>query len=191
MKPSAEGKVQRLLLLDDEPNILSSLRRLLAAAPCAFNGVRYRLELECFQNPVQALARARHYPFDLFLVDFRMPDMDGVSFLRAVREAQPDAARLILSGYADLNALTAAINEAHVFRFISKPWLDYELVSAIAQALGYRELALENQRLADLMRVQNGSLTPQELELKRLEALEPGITRVRWGADGAVLLDEP
>ncbi len=190
MKPSADGKVQRLLLLDDEPNILSSLRRLLTVAPCACNGMRFRLELECFTNPIQALARARHHAFDLFLVDYRMPEMDGVRFLRAAREAQPDAARLILSGYADLDALMAAINEAHVFRFISKPWLDYELVSAIAQALAYRELALENQRLADLMRVQTGRLTPQELELKRLEALEPGITRVRWGPDGAVLLDE-
>lgn len=190
MNSPAEPLSRRLLLLDDEPNILSALRRLLAKVPCAFNGVAYRLELECFTSPVAALARVRHHPFDLLLVDYRMPEMDGVAFLRGAREVQPDAARLILSGYADLNALMGAINEAHVFRFINKPWLDFELVSAIAQALGYRDLMLENQRLADLMRVERGRLTPQELELKRLEALEPGITRVRWGEDGSVLLDE-
>jgi response regulator RpfG family c-di-GMP phosphodiesterase len=113
-----------------------------------------------------------------------------VQFLKAFRALQPDAARLILSGYADLNGLIGAINEAGISRFLSKPWNDYELVAAIGQALALREMTLENQRLADQSRLAMGKLSAEELERKRLEAEEPGITQVIWGPDGSVLLDE-
>jgi DNA-binding NtrC family response regulator len=182
--------MSRLMIVDDEEAILRSLRRLLLAVPCRYGQSDYKLEIEVFSSPLLALDRARHSAFDLFLSDFRMPGMDGVHFLKAVRDIQPNAARLILSGYADLNSLMGAINEAQIFRFLSKPWNDYELISAIAQALEHRDLILENQRLADQVRVQQGKMTPQELEMKRLEALEPGLTKVNWGSDGSVILDE-
>ncbi|MDP1704474.1 MAG: hypothetical protein Q8L42_07150 [Sulfurimicrobium sp.] len=119
-----------------------------------------------------------------------MPHKDGVTFLKEFREIQPNAARLILSGYADLNAVIGAINEAQIYRFINKPWNDYELVSSIAQALAYRNLMLENLHLADKARVDNGTMSAQELERKRLEEQEPGITKVNWGPDGSVIFDE-
>ena len=131
----------------------------------------------------------RHESFDLFLTDYRMPEMDGVSFLKVVKEIQPEACRLILSGYADLNALMRAVNEVGIDRFIGKPWNDYELVSAIAQSLAHRELLLENRRLADLMRLDIGDISPAELEATMLESVEPGITKVNWGEDGSVILD--
>jgi FixJ family two-component response regulator len=107
-----------------------------------------------------------------------------------MQDIQPDAARLILSGYGDLNVLMRAINEVRIYRFIAKPWNDYELVAAIGQALDNRRLLLENRHLADERRLEMGKLTPEELEAKRLEALEPGITKVRWGPDGSVILDQ-
>ena len=97
---------------------------------------------------------------------------------------------MILSGYADLNALVGAINEAKIYRFLAKPWNDYELVSAIAEALAYRDLLAERERLADEARLAQGKLSPEEAELKRLERLEPGLTKVNWGPDGSVILDE-
>jgi DNA-binding NtrC family response regulator len=182
--------MNRIMIVDDEEAILNALRRVLVRTPCSCDGIVYPLQVETFVSPLAALERARHHAYDLVLSDFRMPEMDGVDFLKQFREIQPDAARLILSGYTDLNALVGAINEARIFRFLSKPWTDYELVSAVAEALGYRNLLLENQRLADEMRVQRGKLSTLELEMKRLEALEPGITKVNWGPDGSVILDE-
>lgn len=180
----------RIMLVDDEEGILKALRRLLLATPCTYHGATYKLAVEIFSSPAQALERAKHAAFDLFLVDYRMPEMDGVAFLKAVREIQPNAARMILSGYADLNALVGAINEAKIYRFLSKPWNDYELVCAVAEALAYRELLVERERLADQAKVAEGKLTPQEAEAKRLEQAEPGITQVNWGPDGSVILDE-
>jgi DNA-binding NtrC family response regulator len=182
--------MSRIMLVDDEENILKALRRLLQLTPCTYHGVTYKLQVEIFVSPLQALERAREAAFDLFLVDYRMPQMDGVAFLKAVKEVQPDAARMILSGYADLNALVGAINEAKIYRFIAKPWNDYELVSAIAEALAYRELLGEREELADEARLARGKLTPEEAEARRLEKMEPGITKVNWGPDGSVILDE-
>lgn len=181
--------MSRILILDDEESILKALRRVMRAAPCAAGGRTFALEVEAFSTPQAALERARHEPFDLFLSDYRMPEMDGIAFLAAAKALQPDAARLILSGYADLNALVRAVNEVGIDRFIAKPWNDYELMSAIAQSLAHRELVLENRQLANLVRIEMGELTPEHLEAQRLEALEPGITRVNWGPDGSVLLD--
>lgn len=180
----------RIMLVDDEENILKALRRVLVSTPCIYDGGEYKIKVDAFTSPVEALEHARHTPVDLVLSDYRMPGKNGVDFLKEFKCIQPNAARLILSGYADLNALMGAINEAQIYRFLSKPWNDYELVSSIAQALAYRNLMLENQHLADQARVQHGTMTPQELEGKRLEEQEPGITQVNWGPDGSVILDE-
>jgi len=112
--------------------------------------------------------------------------MDGVSFLRRLVGFQPDISRLILSGYADLQAVIAAINTVQIHRFISKPWDDYDLTASITQALGLRRLLLENRRLADQVRVQQGELSRHELELRRLEQIYPGLTRIERAADGSI-----
>lgn len=181
--------MKRILILDDEESILKALKRLLRVAPCAVGNTTFTLDVEAFLSPLAALERARHEPFDLFISDYRMAEMDGVEFLKAVKGIQPDAARLILSGYADLNALVRAVNEVGIDRFIGKPWNDYELLSAIAQSLAHRDLILENRQLANLVRIDMGDTTPEQIEAERLETLEPGITRVNWGPDGSVLLD--
>jgi response regulator RpfG family c-di-GMP phosphodiesterase len=181
--------MSRILLVDDEESILKALQRLLRVAPCTYGNKSFSLEVQAFSSPAVALEHARHEAYDLFLSDYRMPGMDGIEFLNAVKAIQPDAARLILSGYADLNALLRAVNEVGIERFIAKPWNDYELMSAIGQALAHRELLLENRELANLVRLEMGDKTPEQLEAERLEAIEPGITEVNWGPDGSVLLD--
>jgi two-component system, probable response regulator PhcQ len=181
--------MSRILIVDDEQAILSALKRLLHVVPCACGNKVFTLAVDTFTSPEAALERASHVPFDLALVDYRMPAMDGIEFLKRLREIQPDAARMILSGYADLNGLVRAINEVEIYRFMAKPWNDYELVATIGQALHNRALMLENRELADQMRVGNGELSREALEARRLEAIEPGITKVNWGPDGSVLLD--
>jgi len=169
------------LLVDDEENVLKALRRTLASE---------LYEIEIFTKGVDALKQAEHNAFDLVISDYRMPEMNGVEFLIQFKELQPDTMRLILSGYSDLEALLGAINQAEIFRFISKPWEDYELKTAISQALDHRAILLENQRLADQVRAQQTQLAEQQKILKKLEAESPGITQVRWAADGSIILDD-
>ena len=84
--------------------------------------------------------------------------------------------------------LIEAINRIQIFRYIPKPWHTHDVISAIEQALSYHELLLDNQRLADKVRGQQGRLSKQEMELRCLEQESPGITRVNWGPDGSVLI---
>ena len=177
----------RLMLVDDEPNILSSLRRALNAMPSdMFEG---GLQVETFEFPMEALERARHSAFDLVISDYRMPLMDGVAFLEALREVQPHIARLILSGYADLGGMIGAINRANISRFIAKPWDVLELEIAIRQALEHRNLLIENQTLADLVRVQKGQLSRSDQAMIEMERRFPGLTKVKRDANGAIDLD--
>lgn len=180
----------RIMLVDDEQNILNALRRLFASSGFNETGDE-KYQVETFVSPWLALQRAGDgVKFDLVISDYRMPEMDGVVFLKAFRQIQPHAERLILSGYADLEALVGAINEAQIFRFIAKPWHDYELKSAVAQALAHRDLLRDNQRLADQVRLQRGTISKQEMALRRLEEESPGITKVHWGEDGSVIFDD-
>ncbi len=177
----------RIMLVDDEENILNALRRVLLAGSGETNGP---FTVETFTTPEAALKRGESTAFDLVISDYRMPGMNGVEFLKAFKRMQPNVARLILSGYADLDGLIGAINEVQIYRFLGKPWHDYDLKSAIAQALAYRGMLLENQRLADQVRLQQGRLSRQELALRRLEEESPGITKVNWGPDGSVIIDD-
>ena len=143
----------RLLLVDDEPHVLSALKRVLNRPGPPDHGLH---EIDTCESPQLALERVRDHSYDLILSDYRMPGMTGVDFLGAARQLQPDAARLILSAHADLTGMIGAINEAGIFRFIMKPWDDLELRMALAEALQYRELLLENRRLADEVRLARG-----------------------------------
>ncbi len=176
----------KLLLVDDEPSILSALVRQLRLVN---RSPHPAYKVETMTSSLAALKRAEETAFDLVISDYRMPEMDGVVFLRHFREIQPNAVRMVLSGMADMKAMVGAINEAGIARFIAKPWNDAELTFAVETALKERELLLENQRLADELRQMRGLMSRQEAELRRLERECPGITKVNWGPDGSVMLD--
>jgi two-component system, probable response regulator PhcQ len=184
-----EQPMHRILLVDDERGVLSALSRLLRLTPIMVRGDEWRPRIEAFTSPVDALNSAASCAYDLVVSDFRMPEMDGVAVLRRMRELQPDCARVILSGYTDLNGLIGAINEARIDRFIAKPWNDFEFIRTLEQILEIRALRMENEALADRVRLDRGDISATDLELKRLEQQEPGITQVRWGPDGSVIID--
>lgn len=179
----------RIMLVDDEINVLSALKRALFTIPFdELDGERP--EIEVFVSAREALSRITGKSVDLVISDYRMPEMSGVEFLSKVVEVQPDVARIVLSGQADLDAVIDTINRVQIYRFIGKPWHDFELKTAITQALAARALVLENRRLADLVRKQYGKISRREAELLRLETESPGITHLTLTPDGRILLDD-
>lgn len=177
-----------LLIVDDEPNVLSAMRRLcqnasiLPAIP--------EPTITTFVSPLQALVWLERASVDVVISDYRMPEMDGATFLARVRERQPDSARIIMSACSDIDGIVRAVNHAGIFRFVSKPWSDPDLKAAILEVLAHRRLLLENRLLADEVRAQRDVIVRQTLELERLERESPGITKVRWTEDGGVLLED-
>ena len=173
--------MNRIMLVDDEPNILRALQRVLTADD---------REIEVYTQPGEALRRAQVAGFDLFLSDYRMRELDGVQFLSAVKGLQPDAMRIILSGYTELDALLSAINQAEIYRFICKPWQDEDLRQTVRNALDYRHMLLENRYLAEQVRRQQGEIERNKGAFERLAAEHPELTHVNWAADGSILLDD-
>jgi response regulator RpfG family c-di-GMP phosphodiesterase len=167
----------KLLIVDDEPTVVSALRReclnpmLMPAIP--------DVQVTTCISPLQALKHVRDHRVDLVISDYRMPEMDGATFLTRVKELQRDAARMILSAYTDMASIVRVINDAGIFCFVSKPWCDADLRFSIVQVLRHRELLLENRQLANEVRVQRGIISRQLAELERLEAESPAVTRVR------------
>src|ERR1700712_3295159 len=106
-----------ILLLDDEPHVLSALRRTLRKP------LGDQLSIETFTDPHEALRRVGQQRYDLIVSDFRMPLMDGIQFLRFAREIQPTALRMIVSASTEIDGVMRAINDVEVFRYIVKPWI--------------------------------------------------------------------
>jgi len=138
-----------LLIVDDEPAILSALRRL-------FRPHGYRILSA--ESGAAGLEIAAREPIDLVISDMRMPQMDGAAFLTRMREAHPGAVRILLTGYADINATIAAINEGEIHRYIAKPWDDNDIVLLVREAVNRQALERENLQLAALSVQQQAAL---------------------------------
>lgn len=172
-------EIPKILLVDDEPNILKALTRVLK-----------HYAITTASSGQEALILADATEFDIVISDYRMPEMDGITFLEKFMALQPDAIRIIVTGYADLDAAQNAINTLGVFRFINKPWNNLEIIHAVEKGLELKWILQENKQLADQVRQQQARLNEQDAILKALEAEEPGITKVNWAPDGSIILDE-
>lgn len=147
-----------LLFVDDEPGILSALRRL-------FRPHGYTILIA--ESGAAGLAELEKTPVDLVISDMRMPEMDGAAFLREVRKRWPDTIRILLTGYADVTSTVAAINEGEIYRYISKPWNDEEILKTVQDALDRNRLERENKRLTALAQAQNEELKALNASLEK------------------------
>lgn len=111
-----------------------------------------RISVQVATSPKYALKMAEEVQYSCVIADARMPDMDGSEFLAAFALKQPDCASIMLSGAANLENVVIALDLAHIYAFLTKPWVDYELRAAVAQALMRRRLLLENRALAQICR---------------------------------------
>jgi DNA-binding NtrC family response regulator len=128
-----------ILLVDDDKNHLNAMWR-------AF-WLDGQHEVERFTSPGEALERAKEQPFDAVVADYRMPEMDGVRFLQAFRELQPQACRIMISGNADMGLFRNAMKEARVHHLLEKPCDGFQLLSAVQEGLEQVSLSRENERL--------------------------------------------
>jgi response regulator RpfG family c-di-GMP phosphodiesterase len=105
---------------------------------------------------------------DLVISDMRMPEMDGVQFLERARAARPDALRLLLTGHADVAQIMDAVNRGEIYRYITKPWDDTEILLLVRHALERHALVQDKRRLEALTQRQNEQLRElnQGLEAK-------------------------
>lgn len=155
--PSAHTWV--VLCVDDEPNILSALRRLLRPSG-------YRVLVA--ESGAEGLELMASEQVDLVISDMRMPNMDGAAFLAAVKAGWPDVVRILLTGYADMASTIDAINRGEIFRYVTKPWVDSDMLLSLRQGLERKALEADKRRLEALTQQQNETLRQlnESLEVK-------------------------
>jgi len=148
-----------LLLVDDEPNIVSALKRLLRP-----DG--YQILSAC--SGQQGLDVLASHEVDVIVSDQRMPGMLGADFLRAAKVRHPHTIRIMLSGYTELQSVTAAVNEGAIYKFLTKPWDDDQLRGHIGEAFALKEIADDNERLNLELRTANHELACANRKMEEL-----------------------
>ena len=129
-----------ILLVDDEPEILFSLKGLL----------RREYNLYTAESGKEALALLREHPIDVIMTDQRMPEMTGIELMGKVKAEHPTAIRIVFTGYADIRAVIDAINNGGLFRYITKPWDPDDLMEVLQQAVAaHVELVSGKQLLGE------------------------------------------
>lgn len=130
----------KVLCVDDEANVLEGFRRHL----------RKKFELHTANSGREGLeVLAKEGPFAVIVSDLRMPGMDGIEFLAAVRERAEETTRMLLTGDADLSAAMAAVNEGNIYRFLAKPCPPVELIQAIQAGAKQHRLVTGERELLE------------------------------------------
>jgi len=138
-----------VLLVDDEEKILNSLKRLLR---------KEEYQLLTASSVAEGLKVLEENDIHLVISDQRMPQMSGTEFFAIVKERYPDAIRIILTGYTEVDSVTESINKGHIYKFFLKPWNDQSLKLEINQALDQYDLIQSNKRLHEKVLEQNEEL---------------------------------
>lgn len=140
-----------VLFVDDEANILKTLQRLFLDEDYdVYTANSGREALELIDSGVLPT---------VIVSDQRMPEMGGAEFLEKAKAKVPDSIRMVLTGYADINAAVDAINLGGIYRYIMKPWNDQDLKMSVAEAVDRFNLVAENRRLTEELHEKNKILS--------------------------------
>jgi len=165
----------KILLLDDERNILNALTRLLRSE---------ERQIFTAETVAEAWKQLREVGgVDLVISDNRLPDISGIDFLVKVRQLFPDTIRILITGYPGLDSAIEAINKGQVYRYIPKPWENEELRLIVKQALDYYDVVRDNRALLRIARHQ------AEL-LKEAQKKYPQLSQIGFDKTGMYIIDE-
>lgn len=158
-----------LLIIDDEEEITKSL----------FRQFRRKYNVHIATSAIDALPIMEKENVQVVLSDQRMPDMTGIDFFSRIKDKYPDALKLILTGYSDIEAVIGAINEGQVFRYLTKPWDPVELNLVIEEAFEKYELITNNRILMSKLKDANVTLEKKvEERTQELSAANDDLTKL-------------
>jgi diguanylate cyclase (GGDEF)-like protein/PAS domain S-box-containing protein len=178
---NGSGARDRVLVVDDEPQVLLALEDQLSDHFVVLKS----------ETPEEALKRLDHEPgVSVVLSDQRMPTMTGDVLLSRIRE-RSDAARVLVTGFADLSAVVNAVNDGHIFAYVTKPWDPEGLRMTVQVAADHvrltRELAQERKLLLDLMNAIPDAIFYKDLEHRYQRVNRAFIELGRHGSETSVL----
>ena len=157
--PPSEGLTPQrtLLVIDDEPDILNAISRLF----------RKRYDVLTAQSVAEGERLIERHDVHVVLADQRMPRSTGIELFRRLHSSHPDIVRVLFTGYTSTDEVIDAINQGHVYRYLSKPWRPSELRLFIDQAFKHHAQTQERAQLTAELEQANAKLEAQNAELKR------------------------
>jgi DNA-binding NtrC family response regulator len=129
---------EKILIVDDEPDMLKLLSMIIRE--------KTSYEVTTTNNPVEALDLAQKTPFDLVITDLKMPGLDGIELLDAVKKVDEDIPFIIITAYSSVEAAAEAIQKGG-FDFITKPFRKEQILFTIDKALKWQKVQRENKSL--------------------------------------------
>jgi response regulator RpfG family c-di-GMP phosphodiesterase len=154
----SKKEIFNVLFVDDEENVLRSMRRLFMDV----DGIN----ILTAPSGKEGLGMMKNTEVAVIVSDQRMPEMSGPEFLEKARKMQPESVRIVLTGYADINAAMDAVNKGGASKYITKPWGDNDLMLTVLNSVETYNLKKENKRLTELTRKQNEELKKWSSELE-------------------------
>src|SRR5665213_661915 len=137
---------KEILFVDDDPNLLAALQRILRK--------EFRIDTAVGGAAALALLHGRA-PYAVVVADMQMPEMSGVEFLMEMETAAPETVRIMLTGNADQKTARDAVNQGHIFRFLTKPCPQEELIPSLHAGLRQYQLITAEREV--LEKTLNGS----------------------------------
>ena len=164
----------RILIVDDEQNLLNSLKRQL----------RKHFHIETALGPEQGLkCITSQPPFAVIVSDLRMPGMDGIEFLAQAAKLKPNSVRIMLTGNADLQNAIKAVNEGNIYRFLTKPCAIDLLANVLQQGVKQYQLVTAEKELLNKTLKGSIKVMSELLSLVNPEALGRSSRIRRYAAD--------
>jgi len=166
-KSLARSQGGALLIVDDEDEILKALHR------------QFRRDYQVYtaRSAEEGFRLLMENPIHVIISDQRMPKITGSEFLGKVKTEYPDAIRLLLTGYADIQAVISAVNEGNIFRYVTKPWDPVELSTIVRQAFERYHLLVENRKL--LIELQAGNARLEQRVAERTTELKETLDKLQ------------
>ena len=158
---AAQERPATVAVVDDEPMVTTALR--------AFLELETPYRVVAFTSPRAALEAFVREPVQVVIADFMMPEMEGIEFLRRVRECCPFATRILLTGYADKANAIRAINEVGLYYFLEKPWSNEQLELIVRNGVERSELFTQLDARVSALEAANHDLA--ELRQRLIRAL--------------------
>ena len=174
---------QSLLIVDDEQNVINSLERELRdEGYCIFST----------NSAEEGFDLLKQMDIGVVLSDQMMPGMDGITFLKHLKEQKPDMVRILLTGHGSLDSAMTAINNSQIYSYLTKPWSSAVLKETVARAFDHHNLVMENKRLQKLTKKQNDDLNRFNANLENMvnkrtkqltEAIREGVVMLATAAE--------
>ena len=184
-------KDSRIILVDDEKIVTSAFKTLLK--------VEGYKDVQCFNNPNEAIEYLEGNAPDIVVSDFLMPEMNGLEFLTKVKELYPEVSTIMLTGYADKENAIKAINEIGLYKYIEKPWDNEDLLINVRNGIERSHLLSSlRQKIAELEEAKKQleiySTDLEKLVAERTKDLTIANSKlsgiINYCADGIIILDK-